>query len=232
MVIAFEQSAVLATAWANDPVVKLMAVNHAVARIPNKVRINRCCLHAFIWIHVQVCWACCSCQWSLHAGGLESLGLGAVKENAEQVGHAVKHLGLRPSLPMMRQAVDSFFALALPRKHEVCSSMSEYIWMCAVVCLMLVVKVAMHMGMWFYLGMRSKFHAKAMLKLVFAFSRIAKWLGLSPHRMQHLEGCLAFPLCYCQLLRRGHFPKEKRIQLIYEISGMGLPGHCLAFLPT
>ena len=41
LVIAFEQPAMLATAWANDPVVKLMAVNHAVSRIPNRVKINK-----------------------------------------------------------------------------------------------------------------------------------------------------------------------------------------------
>lgn len=52
------------------------------------------------------------------------LGSGSLKENAEQIGHSVRHCGLRPSLAVMQQAVDSFFHLCLPRKHEVCSGMS------------------------------------------------------------------------------------------------------------
>ena len=41
MVVAFESAALLATAWSNDPVVKTMAVNHAVARISTQKKIKR-----------------------------------------------------------------------------------------------------------------------------------------------------------------------------------------------
>ena len=44
MVVAFESAALLATAWSNDPVVKAMAVNHAVARLTNEKKVKRCYL--------------------------------------------------------------------------------------------------------------------------------------------------------------------------------------------
>ena len=50
-------------------------------------------------------------------------------DNAEQIGLAVKYVGLRPSLPVMLQAVESFFHLSLPRKHEVCSDVSANNWL-------------------------------------------------------------------------------------------------------
>lgn len=54
---------------------------------------------------------------------------GSVMDNAEQIGLAVKYVGLRPALPVMLQAVDSFFNLSLPRKYEVCSDVSANNWL-------------------------------------------------------------------------------------------------------
>ena len=48
---------------------------------------------------------------------------GTLAENAEQIGHAIKHIGLRPSLVVMSQAVDSFFHFSLPRKYELCGGL-------------------------------------------------------------------------------------------------------------
>ncbi len=68
-------------------------------------------------------------------------------------------------------------------------------------------------------GLRVKYHAKAMMKLVFAFSRIAKWLGCKTTYWQFFHSTF-----WCVVLRKGHFPRDKRVQLIYELAGMGLPG--------
>lgn len=103
---------------------------------------------------------------------------GNIKDNAEQIGLAVKYVGLRPTLPIMVQSVASFFHLALPRRHEVCSSMFAYFNHLHVfnanlqlICLYL------------HLGIRTKLHAKAMMKYVYAFSRVAKYLCCIYHRV-------------------------------------------------
>ena len=107
---------------------------------------------------------------------------GVLKENAEQIGHAVRHAGLRPALPMMQQAVDTFFHLCLPRRHEVCSHISARLWIldgfCQLgLCVCARVRLALYGLNCNCSGLRVKFHAKAIMKLVFSFSRIAKCLG-------------------------------------------------------
>lgn len=165
-------------------------------------------------------------------------GWGTLKDNAEQIGHAIKHLGCRPSLSVMLQAVESFFHLALPRKHEVCSDVSatSNIWACIIEHTFLWGSLSV-CGCLFRLlcgpGLRAKFHAKAMMKLVFSFSRIAKclscitcgimWLCLC-HFWEWLVPCICgFGFSWP---RRGHRPRDKRIRLIYELSGMSIPGNC------
>lgn len=115
----------LASAWAKEPSVQRLAVNHCLVRLESKQKINRSCLFAFCcssmlqhipwtgYSHMSRCNHFC---WLLVSGVL--------KENAEQIGHAVRHAGLRPALPMMQQAVDTFFHLCLPRRHEVCGHIS------------------------------------------------------------------------------------------------------------
>lgn len=49
--------------------------------------------------------------------------LGDLKKNASAIGLAIKHCGLRPSLPMFEQAAHQFFALALPRGKDFCSNL-------------------------------------------------------------------------------------------------------------
>ena len=76
------------------------------------------------------------------------------------------------------QAVESFFHLCLPRKHEVCSNMVALELYRYQTCGW--VGVTCRYAFPFKSngqGIRAKFHAKAMSKLVFAFSRVAKWLG-------------------------------------------------------
>lgn len=55
---------------------------------------------------------------------------GTLKENAEQIGHAVKHVGLRPSLPIMMQAVSIYFHQALPKRLDPCSNMLANCCLC------------------------------------------------------------------------------------------------------
>lgn len=39
--VVFEQSQVLAAAWANEPAIERLAVSHCVARLKNKEKITR-----------------------------------------------------------------------------------------------------------------------------------------------------------------------------------------------
>ena len=108
-----------------------MAVNHAVSRILNKATNQQMMLAWSAWRDVQACWACSSCKWSPHASEFELFSCAGLRccERERGAGWSCCETeGLRPSLPMMRHTVDSFFALALPRKHEVCSNMSEHTW--------------------------------------------------------------------------------------------------------
>lgn len=99
---------------------------------------------------------------------------GDLKRNATVVGLAIKHCGLRPSLPMFEQASSQFFALALPRGMESCSPwdtkpfMSRKQWGVArVTSLGVGAKPDIR-------GIRAKAHAKIAMRMVYAFSRIAK----------------------------------------------------------
>lgn len=57
MVVAFESAALLATAWSNDPVVKAMAANHAVARISTQKKVKRSYLgFKFICMIYGICY--------------------------------------------------------------------------------------------------------------------------------------------------------------------------------
>ena len=49
---------------------------------------------------------------------------GDLARNNEVVGLAVRHLGLRPSLAMMEQAVFQFWTLVLPRCQDICSHLA------------------------------------------------------------------------------------------------------------
>ena len=176
-----EQSQLLATAFANEPCIQRMAVNHAVVRVSTGKKIKRSSLWALC---SNVCslvmnFVSCLCNQIFIRSFAQTWDQGTLADNAEQIGHAVKHVGLRPSLQIIGQAIESFFALCLPRKHEVCGHMV------ASFCVLLafgweiatVPASKQHGGLTTWTGLRTKFHAKALMKMVFAFSRIAKRLA-------------------------------------------------------
>ena len=47
MVVVFEQAQVLASAWAKEPSVQRLAVNHCLVRLESRQKISRSCLFAF-----------------------------------------------------------------------------------------------------------------------------------------------------------------------------------------
>ena len=57
MVVHFQQSAALATDWANHDAVKSLAVNHALCRVENKKKISRSSLLACLLFFADL--ACC-----------------------------------------------------------------------------------------------------------------------------------------------------------------------------
>lgn len=172
------------------------------------------------------------CVFSLRNCKHEIIFQGSVMDNAEQIGIAVKYVGLRPSLPVMLQAVESFFHLSLPRKHEVCSdvSASNWLWSCEVV-----------------LG--KKWNPSITIIHVFFLAKVCApscmpkpcadlflhFLGLQSHLVVNVTSIMhAWFLDWDHymlacILRRGHHPKDKRVQLIYEMAEMSLPGAICVF---
>lgn len=70
------------------------------------------------------CLHVCNSLLMLHVANHQDMIIsGTLKDNAEQIGLAIKHIGMRPSLPILTQAVSTFFHLALPRQYEVCRHM-------------------------------------------------------------------------------------------------------------
>jgi hypothetical protein len=62
MVVVYESSQVLAAAWAKEAAIERLAVNHCVARLQNKQKINRSCLFA----ELACCMFALSCQEVLY----------------------------------------------------------------------------------------------------------------------------------------------------------------------
>ena len=62
MVVVYESSQVLAAAWAKEAAIERLAVNHCVARLQNKQKINRSCLFA----ELAFCMLALSCQEVLY----------------------------------------------------------------------------------------------------------------------------------------------------------------------
>ena len=133
--VYYEQAALLATAWANDPHVSSMAGKHCIVVPPaknstKKSKVTRGYLfHQFTGLVCFVCLCVLVYVWFFtHESG-------DLKANAQVIGLACKHVGCRPSIAIMEQAAHAFFSMKLPRDIPLCSTMFatvyvDYLGMC------------------------------------------------------------------------------------------------------
>lgn len=131
--VHYEQAALLATAWANDPHVSSMAARHGIVVPPakmskakSKITRGHCVLCSTTCVICESCAYLVSETWGDFRSYLSS---GDLKTNAEAIGLACKHVGMRPSIAIMEQAAHAFFSMKLPRDINICSIMTANIWM-------------------------------------------------------------------------------------------------------
>lgn len=117
----FTEAAVLSAAWANHEELQGLGAKQSLCVIRAK-KLSRGYLQAHgmntIDSALHVSHPC------MHACMSEYMEWGDVARNKEAVALAIKHLGMRPSLGMVEQAVYQFFSLCIPRGKEVCSSLA------------------------------------------------------------------------------------------------------------
>ena len=180
----FEQAAVLASAWANDPEVKAMALNHSIVQVSNNARLRRSqalsyliCIsknkfvkskYANVYIiSSKVTWNAIADKWAWPSS---------------------IWVCDPPKRCLSKQLINSLLWRCQGERISVATSLHAFIH----------IWTNMHGHSWIHhtwntciLGTRAKLHAKLCLRLVFAFSRIAKsfeciwWIKFTLYNKKH-----------------------------------------------
>lgn len=148
---------------------------------------------------------------------------GTLKENAEQIGHAVKHVGLRPSLPIMMQAVSIYFHQALPKRLDPCSNMLANCCLCwpLVLWCSMIHDINTLQARYSDKGTCQSCHEACVCLFSCCQVPLLKrclWVFLNC-----LAALVLLSLISCGL-RRPHTPRDKRILQIFELGGLDVPG--------
>ena len=223
----FTEAAVLSAAWANHEELQGLGAKQSLCVIRAK-KLSRGYLQAHgmntIDSALHVSHPC------MHACMSEYMEWGDVARNKEAVALAIKHLGMRPSLGMVEQAVYQFFSLCIPRGKEVCSSLALKIFGFHT-CMHYHAIWCYHVMHVFFLqwGVKHKMQSRVIKQLMFKFSRIAKMHGIKfacmgVWIMKPCIACTKAPWCNILKMRRPHCPRDHSIRDIFRHVGIKLPG--------